>query len=694
METEITIVGRVVNLYTGRKGTIIEVSNEKNNISYLCKFGSNLYIEVDDTIAFTSSQTTICTWGKDKGESVYIIPTDPGECEIIIPNDEDSVLYAFKNCYGPYIGQKKHNMFLDFITGHAPVTWLNNYSELERHSNGEFKKIYSWWVYHRLRRRLMNLGIKYTEIEKIRYYADIHNLYDLYTEIITNPLKIVAIDLTYALSLCNRLDIEYNEDQLYRARISRTLYDYTEIKRNSSMPCDKLKQEYPDIEKVWYKLKEEYNLIIEYNCYYYKVNWIKEYGLSKQILEYLESNSNINEPPKEVNSKDIDYTRNDIHPEQIKTVHNSLNYKFSIITGGAGNGKTTVIKEIVHNLKIRGIPFLLSSFTGKAVARIKEVAPENDDTVMTLHMILAWAALHKYNEHNINPLHLIIDEASMVTTTLLYDVLSLQIFRSVTLIGDQNQLPPIEWGSVLKELLKIDNIPKVQLVHNHRSNLNATAINKYNDLIPTGNCIIESGDIKSIMNCYKDLLSKDILARDIIIITPVNKYVDIINIECQNVWNNPSYVKDKLGNKFMLGDRIMLVENDEFGNNGDLGNISSVNKGKKEVTVEFPHKVRTFRLAINKNYIKEERSKTTEVLKLAYAVTVHKSQGSQWRHVIIYAPPAIKNIEFYNFNLIYTAISRTMYRLYIYGDIAGLQEAIKWVPPPKNENLAKIMLET
>lgn len=673
------ILGVVISLYKGTKGTILEVEKDKIiNICYLPK--CTLYIETFDTICFDTYECLPCKWGKHKNTPAYTIPYD--KCEVVVPDNDDSVLSAFTSCFGANRGMSLYDKFIDDIFPieiPEPNKWLNSNAEYEVSSHTSYSKIYSWWIYHRLKRRLLNLGLNYDMIDKAMYYEVCDTLYDLYIKILKNPLIIVALPLELSIDLSNRLDISFTPVELQYARIAHTLYDYTEIHKHSSMPCDVLEKEYPLIQNLWEILSTTYKLCIEFNCYYFDVNWIRESGLSQAILTLLKS-----DPTKY--SVPIEYTRTDLHEEQRRAVALSLDMPLNIITGGAGNGKTTIIKELVHNLKKRKIPYLLSSFTGKAVARIREVT-NNYDNVLTLHMILT---------KRLTTTHLVIDEASMVTTSLLYDILSSGNYQHVTLIGDPNQLPPIQWGHVLSQLLKIPSIPHIHLNYNHRTNARVTALNKNGELVPTKDCTISNGNIDSVLEIYTNLINMGISTNDIIILSPVNNCVNEINLLAQKAADKGlDRLSDVHGNTFMVGDCVMLVENDKNGgNNGDLGRVVDINLSKKSINVQFSHDNRSFTISKTTSYIRDDRSKTTEVLKLAYAITIHKSQGSQWRYVIIYIPPGYKDIPFYNFYLIYTAISRTMHRLYILGDIPALQYALKWIPPPRTENLTNIIMQS
>jgi len=156
--------------------------------------------------------------------------------------------------------------------------------------------------------------------------------------------------------------------------------------------------------------------------------------------------------------------------EQKTAVNNVLKAKISVVTGGGGVGKSTIIREIARNLSIRGIGYVVCSFTGKAVSRLHEIMKNKN--AITIDRFIMKTKERKVNDakFDISAIkHIIIDEASMVTTELFYRLLQqLDTNVCITFVGDLNQLPAIGWGSLMKELINCGRIPTFYLTKNQR----------------------------------------------------------------------------------------------------------------------------------------------------------------------------------------------------------------------------------
>jgi exodeoxyribonuclease V alpha subunit len=156
--------------------------------------------------------------------------------------------------------------------------------------------------------------------------------------------------------------------------------------------------------------------------------------------------------------------------EQKTAVNNALKARLSIVTGGGGVGKSTIIREIARNLSIRGVGYIVCSFTGKAVSRLHEIMKNKN--AITIDRFIMKTKERKVNDAKFDisaVKHIIIDEASMVTTELFYRLLQqLDSDVSITFVGDLNQLPAIGWGSLMKELINCGRVPTFYLTKNQR----------------------------------------------------------------------------------------------------------------------------------------------------------------------------------------------------------------------------------
>jgi len=364
-----------------------------------------------------------------------------------------------------------------------------------------------------------------------------------------------------------------------------------------------------------------------------------------------------------------------------------------IITGGPGTGKTTTLKSLAHAHKSIGRRLLLASPTGRAAKRLSEVSGFN---ALTIHRLLDYSPkemLFKNNKDN--PLDcdtLIIDEASMIDMNLFYSLLSaLKATTTLILVGDSDQLPSVGPGSVLNELIKSDIITVVRLTSIFRQ-AESSDIIKNAHLINSGNMpklVVPDGQVST--DCYflsasDDLkiytLLKNILTigltkkfgfdpvKDIQVITPMNKGslgVIRLNEILRDLLNPSSSHKNEIQiyeRNFREGDKVIQLKNnyDLDIYNGDMGIIKSIDTEEQEIVIDFFQKEVTL------------QSSDLIDLSLAYAITVHKSQGSEYPCVIM----VVSNQHYLMLqrNLIYTALTRARQTMVFIGSSRAISIAV------------------
>jgi len=343
---------------------------------------------------------------------------------------------------------------------------------------------------------------------------------------------------------------------------------------------------------------------------------VEEY-LKNVFIEKIKNNKNTN------NVIEPKYSKNNIDDKQKEAIKMALNSHISIITGGAGTGKTTVIRQIYENINRLGQKVAIVSFTGKAVSRLKEVI--GNDSPSTMHMKI-------YQKNKSEPFNFLdIDETSMVTCKLIYDFFMAHgIDYKIVLVGDINQLPPISWGTLFAELMTIREIPKIKLMKNYRSDvigengiiINAENLLKYHQdiknsgpddfvepfrLISTKNfSIIENANIDVVIKVVSALKRAGIKPTNVKVLYPHNRDFDgvlnIINKKCQEVFNiGKDYVIDKKGYKWMIGDCVIMTKNN-YGigiMNGDEGVIIDLVK-KESLIISANKKTQNDKLMNNK----------------------------------------------------------------------------------------------
>jgi len=380
-------------------------------------------------------------------------------------------------------------------------------------------------------------------------------------------------------------------------------------------------------------------------------------------------------------------------PKQRKAIKSSVTEGVTIVTGGPGTGKTTVIKAIISLFTSLGISFALCAPTGRAAKRMTESSGYD---AKTIHRLLEMEYKNegelKFSRDDSNPLPysaIVVDEVSMVDVQLLASLLkATKLGTYLILIGDADQLPSVGAGDVLNDIINSGKFPIIRLTNIFRQAeeslivRNAHAVNRGNmpDLSVKNNdfFFIESNNENNIISYICELI-KVRLPRvysfdpfdDVQVITPSRKGnlgTKTLNQALQSVLNppGPSKPEKKLTNvTFRLNDKVMQIKNNydiewkrgEFSGfgvfNGDIGKIINIDSKSETVRVDFDGKIVDYDFTI------------LDELELAYSMTVHKSQGSEYPVVII---PLFESFpKLMTRNLLYTAITRAQRMVLILG---------------------------
>ncbi|WP_195216932.1 SF1B family DNA helicase RecD2 [Anaerococcus vaginalis] len=382
--------------------------------------------------------------------------------------------------------------------------------------------------------------------------------------------------------------------------------------------------------------------------------------------------------------------------EQEIAIKEAFNNMLLVITGGPGTGKTTIIKAICNILNENNLKFNLAAPTGRAAKRMQE---STENVAFTIHRLIGIkpeSPIPEFNEENtLDCDYVILDEASMIDIKLMDKLLkALSSKTALILVGDHNQLPSVGAGNVLKDILDTD-IKAVKLKKIFRqakeSNIVVNA-HKINDgLYPILNqknkdFFFINSNSKNFQNDLLDLVKNRLPnyykldpINDIQILAPSKKSLwGIVNINdlCQKELNkNPNLIK--INNRiFKLGDKVMQVRNnyeleslnpDDFDDgvyNGDIGRIIDIDKNMESLKVEF----------YDGNIVSYKKEDVKD-LDLSYAITIHKSQGSEFDCVLIPMMPA--SFMLLNRNLLYTAITRAKKLVILLGEKKILKQMVR-----------------
>ena len=371
---------------------------------------------------------------------------------------------------------------------------------------------------------------------------------------------------------------------------------------------------------------------------------------------------------------------------QKDAIRSSLKFGVFALTGGPGTGKTTIIKGILSVLKRAGCTVLLAAPTGRAARRLEMAA---GDKAQTVHRLLEYTVTGEFGKNADDLLEaqaVIVDEASMLDIFLFYHLLdALPLGCRLILVGDVDQLPSVGPGSVLKDIIQCGKMPVVRLHEVFRQAevspivRNAHRINR--GLLPE--CIADS-DFSLTEFADEELAATyitDLYAAEtekggwqyLQILSPMHKGpcgVQNLNGLLQARVNPPSSCKEEIlqpgGIALRVGDKVMQIRNNYEKDvyNGDIGQI--VNISGKTVKVWYPERT-------DGEYVTYEEGETDE-LQLAYAMSVHKSQGSEYSRVVLALVPG--HYIMLQRNLLYTAVTRAREKVELVGTKAALQTAV------------------
>lgn len=468
--------------------------------------------------------------------------------------------------------------------------------------------------------------------------------------------------------------------------------------------------EFTDISNELVKLAEDKKIIIEEKRIYLPSYYYSEKGLVRNIKRVLKQKEYEDQFPEsefllalgELEERlKVQYA-----PSQKEAIQTALMSPMLILTGGPGTGKTTVIKGIVelyselHGCSLdpkdykneEPFPFLLAAPTGRAAKRMTE---STGLPAVTIHRLLGWNGVEGFSRNEDDPLEgkiLIVDETSMLDIWLAH-----QLFKAVPehiqviLVGDEDQLPSVGPGQVLKDLLESERIPTVRLTDIYRQEEGSSIIDLAHSIkkgqLPDD--ILKPQRDRSFIRCgpaqigevvqkvAENAKKKGYTSKDIQVLAPMYKGpagIDKLNEIVQQIFNandDGSRKELKFGEvKYRIGDKVLQLVNQPENHifNGDIGEIVSIFYAKENtekedmIIVSFD--------GIEATYTRQDLIQITH----AFCTSVHKSQGSEFPIVIL---PVVKSYyRMLRRNLIYTAITRSKQSLILCGEEEALRMAV------------------
>ncbi|MBF6568639.1 MAG: ATP-dependent RecD-like DNA helicase [Candidatus Binataceae bacterium] len=374
--------------------------------------------------------------------------------------------------------------------------------------------------------------------------------------------------------------------------------------------------------------------------------------------------------------------------EQRHAIHTALKSRVTVITGGPGTGKTTILRQLIAGLKAAGIRATLAAPTGRAARRLADTAGHE---AKTLHRLLEYSPdTGEFIRCEAFPLrtnYLIVDEASMMDVELASSLLeALPPQSSLLLVGDRDQLPSVGPGSVLKDVIVSGLVPVValsQVYRQARESLivaNAHRLNRGHAPEAANGAnddffFFERASTEDVIATIKQLMSQRLVGkfgindpREIQVLTPMNRGplgTQALNRELQELLN-PGGRELKAGDRRLReGDRVIQIRNnyDKLVFNGAIGRVVAVDSERNALTVLY-----------EEGTVKYEISELDQ-LALGYAISIHKSQGSQYPAVVI--PVHQSHYLMLRRNLLYTAITRAERVCILVGARNALLQAVR-----------------
>ena len=609
-------------------------------------------------------------------------------------------------------------------------------------------------------KKALEIGEKFKELKKLQnsiMFLQKYNIstnmalkiYDIYgantIEIVkNNPYRLVedvdGIGFMTADKIAKNIGISQNSEYRVRAGILHTLNSTIDKTGNTFLPKSMLfnisqsllEMDYEENKELYetaldgliidktilIKWQDEYEIVIPAKLYFYENSVAQKLALlnsSTKLTKYnLDEEISLFEEKNNIS----------FHDEQKNAIITAINSGVSVITGGPGTGKTTIIKCIIEILNQYSQKFMLLAPTGRASKRMSDATGFE---AKTIHRALEvaqgdMASISRFVHNENNPFKtncVIVDEMSMVDVSLMHHLCkALPRDCKLILVGDKDQLASVGAGNVLDDILTSGIIKVAMLTKIFRQNEDSLIITNAH-LINEGKMPVinnsskdfffeEKSDTFSIKQSIVDMVTKRLPAftglesSQIQVLAPLKAGVcgiDNLNRSLQATLNPPSIEKIELtvgDNIFRVGDKVMQTANnynlvwkkmngfiEEEGEgifNGDIGFIEQIDYQTGEVTVEF----------------EDGRSciyPRTEInqLSLAYAITIHKSQGSEFDIVII---PAISgpNIILTR-NLIYTAVTRAKKMVVLVGEQKNLKRMVSNTYTVKRLTLLKQLLK-
>lgn len=450
------------------------------------------------------------------------------------------------------------------------------------------------------------------------------------------------------------------------------------------------------------KILNTNDLVLDEEAIYLPSFYMAETGIAHRLKLLNDSSARINTNLKVNISRLQEKIGIEYDEIQAKGIQQAVTAKVMILTGGPGTGKTTTTLGIIRILQIMGMHILLAAPTGRAAKRMTETTGME---AKTIHRLLEFKPSGGYQRNEKNMLDgdvLIVDESSMIDVILMNSLMkAIPPHMKLILIGDIDQLPSVGAGNVLRDIIDSNQFPVIRLTkifrqaQSSRIVMNAHKINEgiYPDLSNGKNTdffFIEAEEPEVAANTIVELVKYrlpkyyNIPPSSIQVLSPMQKGsvgATKLNILLQEAINPNNKCLYRAGRSFRLNDKVMQIRNnyDKEVFNGDIGFISEIDFENNKIKVSFDNRI-----------IEYDITELDELVQ-AYAITIHKSQGSEYPVVVM--PVMMTHFIMLQRNLIYTGITRAKKVLVIVGTKKAVSYSVRNVTVTKRNTKLKERLQ-
>lgn len=696
------------------KGFFKVIIFEGNNNYKVAKFklddGLEKTITVTGLISEVFEDLKYCLHGVYKEHSKYGMQFEIINYEVISNEDEDSLIRFFSSSLFPKVGKKASQLIVNHLGTKAVELLKEDVDIIEQvhglsiqqidsikagiNSNDGMDDSILFLAAH---------GMSQRNIQKISaiYHKEALNI------IKKNPYKMVVdidgIGFKTADKLASILGFEKNHPYRLKAGIIYLMNEYAMSTGNTYILIDELFQlfsrnfqeyEMDELTLLLNELHQERLIIYDDNLIYLAIQYDAEQGIANYLCNYLSDHKEI-KLSKSIDD-DILSIGLDMHityeDKQIEAIRNILKNQITIITGGPGTGKTTIVRGALamFDKLYPNYDITLCAPTGRAAKRLTQLTAHS---ATTIHSMLKWdLESNTFGINELEPLEtnvLIIDEFSMVDANLFYNTLkAAQFVDKIILIGDEHQLPSVGPGFVLKDIIQSQCFPLTRLEKIYRQEEGSGIVELAHE-IKNGSCeslthlddvkLIEGTNyqVKSIVSqIVNSAFEKGYNIQDIQVLVPLYKGVagiDELNRTLQALCNPPSSTKKELQLGYRIlreNDKILQLKNQPDDNvyNGDIGNIVEI-VYKEEDYEKLDRVICDF-----DGILVEYTAENFNVITHAYCISIHKSQGSEYPIVIM---PILKDYHFMlQRRLIYTGLTRAKKSIVLIGSLEMLKKGI------------------